>query len=156
MIKEKNYIKNQKKFMIRLRKMKVYVDGASNQHIKRSGIGIVFEDEVLYEEIEYGTNNDAEYMGLIVAMERAIEKNLEYIDVYMDSKLVVEQVNGNWKINYKHLEEYNDKIKLLKLKIKIKLNHIRREFNEEADYLSKVSIDKNTPLMDKKFKHLIE
>ena len=41
--------------------MKVFVDGAANMHIKRCGIGCVFDNgEIICEEIDYGNNNDAE------------------------------------------------------------------------------------------------
>jgi ribonuclease HI len=136
--------------------MIVFVDGASNPKVMRSGIGVVFEDEVICEEIEHGTNNDAEYKGLICAMERGIERGLSEIIVYMDSMLVVQQVNGNWKINYKHLQNYNNEIKELIKKIKLTVQHVRREKNCEADYLSKYAIDQNKPSMDKKYSYLLK
>ena len=46
------------------------------------------------------TNNDAEYMGLIVGLKYASHLGVTAIDIYSDSKLVVEQVNGNWR--YRH------------------------------------------------------
>ena len=131
------------------------MDGASNPHSLRSGIGVVFEDEIIVEEIEHGTNNDAEYQGLICALKRGIERGLSDITVYMDSMLVVQQVNGNWNINYPHLKAYNKEIKELTKHIRLVLKHVRREHNNEADYLSKYAIDKNTRLMDKKYGHLL-
>ena len=99
--------------------MKVFVDGAANMHIKRCGIGCVFDNgEIISEEIDYGTNNDAEYIGLIRALEHAIETGIDELDVYMDSMLVVKQVNREWKINYPHLRVHNNRVQELKKKVK--------------------------------------
>lgn len=136
--------------------MKVYVDGAANMHIRRCGIGVVFEDEIISEEIVYGTNNDAEYLGLIAALERGIERGMLRIDVFMDSMLVVKQVKGEWRINYPHLLKHNNRVKELGKQIEFTVNHVRREFNEEADYWSKYAIGKTTKAMDKKFLDTVE
>jgi len=136
--------------------MNVFVDGASNPKVLRSGIGVVFEDEIIYEEIEHGTNNDAEYKGLICALKRGIERGLPELIVYMDSMLVVQQVNGKWKINYHHLRQYNKEIKNLRNSIKLTVKHVRREKNCEADYLSKYAIEQNNKTMDKKYGYLLE
>jgi ribonuclease HI len=45
------------------------------------------------------TNNVAEYMGLIVGSKYAHHLGVEKLDIFSDSKLVVEQVNGNWRID---------------------------------------------------------
>ena len=62
--------------------------------------------------------------------------------VYMDSELVVRQVNGRYKINAKHLQEYKTKINELSQKISFKIAHVKREYNKTADYLSKLAIKK--------------
>ena len=133
--------------------MKVYVDGAANMHIKRCGIGCVFDNgDVICEEIDYGTNNDAEYIGLIRALEHAIDSGMDELDVFMDSMLVVRQVKGEWRINYPHLRVHNKRVQELRKKLKkFSVNHVRREFNDEADFWSKYAIDKTTKAMDKKF-----
>lgn len=138
--------------------MKVYVDGAANMHVKRCGIGCVFENgDVICEEIEYGTNNDAEYIGLIRALEHAIETGINELEIFMDSMLVVQQVNGKWKINYDHLLKHNNRVKeLRKQVVNVSVNHVRREFNEEADFWSKLAIDKATPAMKRQFLKNVE
>src|SRR3954452_9501351 len=52
------------------------------------------------------TNNDAEYAGLIVGLKYARHLGVQYIDIYSDSKLVVEQVNGNWRTDSKTMRDY--------------------------------------------------
>ena len=162
-----------------LEHMVAYTDGASQCRIKRAGIGIVFyyptqmirttdgkslkfnekpcseyHEEIFSNRsnVEYPTNNDAEYISLIKAMVIAISKKCKKITVFMDSKLVVNQVSGVWNINHDHLRKYINKIDKLKQKILLKIYHIKREYNKWADHYSKVSIDENTPYMDKKFK----
>ena len=103
-------------------------------------------------KIKYPTNNDAEYMSLIRAMEEAILYGLEGIIVFMDSKLVVNQVNNKWKINYNHLQIYKSKIDNLRKKVKINVYHIKRNYNQWADYFSKYIIDRTKRCEDEKFK----
>lgn len=162
--------------------MVAYVDGASNRHIKRSGVGIAwfrekqlisvyngnslkrnekpcacYAEEIFTEKnskrkrLVCPTNNDAEYISLIRAMEEGILYGVEKLTVFMDSKLVVNQVNGRWKINYDHLRNYKLKIEKLKKKIKLSVYHIKREYNQWADYFSKFIIDQTKECQDKKF-----
>jgi ribonuclease HI len=52
------------------------------------------------------TNNDAEYMGLIVGIKYAHHLGVTAIDIISDSKLVVEQVNGRWRCDSKTMSDY--------------------------------------------------
>ena len=70
---------------------------------------------------------------------------------FMDSKLVVQQVNNNWKINKIHLQKLKNKIDILKNKIELRLFHVRREYNTWADYYSKLAINENKKKDDKYF-----
>lgn len=83
------------------------------------------------------TNNVSEYTSLIKALNFSIDLGLDNIIVFMDSKLVVNQVNGDWKINYDHLRRLKILVDILKRSIKITLIHVRREYNKVADKLSK-------------------
>ena len=140
-----------------------YCDGSSNPHTKRSGIGAVWFNKehminpedgetlqttavpilTLSKEIFSGnsnkhpTNNEAEYISLIKALELSIEKGIQRINFFMDSKLVVEQVNNRWKINFKHLQELKNKVDIYKSQIEFKLKHVKRKFNHHADKESK-------------------
>jgi len=158
--------------------MIAFTDGASNPHKKRSGVGITwfypkqlidikngttlingekpcasYSEEIYANRpnIQYPTNNDAEYVSLIKALEIAINVGCEKITVFMDSKLIVCQVNNLWNINHDHLRNYKKKIDELKKNIKLELYHVKREYNTWADYFSKFSIDETTAYQDKKF-----
>ncbi len=53
--------------------------------------------------MDIATNNEAEYTGLIIGLEKAIEQGIQELEVYGDSNLVVNQVNGFWRIKQSHL-----------------------------------------------------
>lgn len=140
----------------------VFCDGASNPKTKISGVGCVwvapgnvdtkvvecpkltrFEFiKVLNETLPLSgdvnaTNNEAEYMSLIRAMELSIDMGYKKLVVFMDSKLIVMQVLGLWKINFEHLRKLNSRVQELKKKIDLKVVHVLREYNQIADDASK-------------------
>lgn len=147
--------------------MIVFCDGASNPKTKRSGIGAVWFENLqfrdpsdgrtllpnsvplheLSQEIwesdtkySYPSNNEAEYRSLIAALEFSLEHGYKFVEIYMDSKLVVNQVNGLWKINFPHLQKLKNKVDSLRGDISFSLRHIRREYNTHADIQSKKSL----------------
>jgi len=83
-----------------------FVDGSSLGNPGSGGIGIAiykFTDpnvpiRSISESIGLSTNNEAEYYALIRGLQTAIEMKLDEVSIFSDSKLVVEQVNGNWKV----------------------------------------------------------
>ena len=85
----------------------VEADGGSRGNPGPAGYGaVVFSadrSEVLAERgegIGRATNNVAEYRGLIAGLEAAAELDADEVDVRMDSKLVVEQMSGRWKVKH--------------------------------------------------------
>lgn len=80
------------------------------------------------------TNNEAEYIGAILALTKALELGWTDLKLYGDSKLVVEQLNGNWQIESKTLETYyTQAIGLMKEFRSIELIWIPAEKNTAAD-----------------------
>jgi ribonuclease HI len=80
---------------------------------------IVQDDEqVVHEKIELGewiTNNEAEYLTLTRALERLLtlvndDKSDTSVTIFGDSQLVVNQVNGDWKIKKPELRELRDRV----------------------------------------------
>jgi ribonuclease HI len=59
------------------------------------------------------TNNDAEYTGLIVGLKYAAHLGVQEIDITSDSKLVVEQVNGNWRCDSHTMRLYQGEARKL-------------------------------------------
>jgi len=59
------------------------------------------------------TNNDAEYTGLLVGVKYAAHLGVQEIDITSDSKLVVEQVNGNWRCDSHTMRQYQGEARKL-------------------------------------------
>ncbi len=93
-----------------------HTDGGSRGNPGPSACGTVFVTEsgdVLFEEklfLGVGTNNEAEYRGLLLALEHlpAFLKEHAFDNVVfrLDSNLVVQQVQGNWKIKEERMRQY--------------------------------------------------
>ncbi len=83
------------------------------------------------------TNNQAEWQGLVFALEHIIENyNPTEINLiaYLDSELVVKQVRGEYKVKKEDLKPWSIKVKTFLQKFKTyKVQHIYREHNKEAD-----------------------
>ena len=85
----------------------VEADGGARGNPGPAGYGALVRDaatgEVLAERAEaigVATNNVAEYQGLIAGLAAAAELNADEVEVRMDSKLVIEQMTGRWKIKH--------------------------------------------------------
>lgn len=88
---------------------------------------------------ENATNNIAEYAGLLHGLEYMIENNItQKVEIFGDSQLVINQVNGTWKCKQKHLQTVlaNVHSKLDQF-TSWEANWIPRENNALADGLSK-------------------
>lgn len=125
--------------------LKVFTDGGSKGNPGLGSIGIVFYIDnkkvfQIHEKIGFVTNNDAEYQAVIKALKEIKKQNLSKINkinFYSDSKLLVNQLNGLYKVKNQKIKEYIFKIRILESEIKIPINyhHIYREKNQEADKL---------------------
>ncbi len=125
--------------------LKVFTDGGSKGNPGMAYIGMVFYLEnkkifQLHEKIGYFTNNDAEYQAVIRALEEIKKqnlKNIKNVNFFSDSKLLVNQLNGLYKVKNSKIKEYILKIRILETEINLPINyyHIYREENKEADKL---------------------
>ena len=125
----------------------IYSDGASRSNPGEASIGIsILKDNeeiaTIKKRIGIATNNVAEYLGLIEALKYCIENNIMEVDIYLDSLLVVQQVNLEYKVKSKKLQEYyNQALDLINKINNIKINHVKREFNKRADQLANQALD---------------
>jgi len=134
----------------------VNTDGGARGNPGPAAIGVVFKDEsqsILFEykeRIGNKTNNQAEYKAVIKALEIITRSawNRDHnhdsqIIFNIDSKLVVEQINGNFKIKNDDIKNYIAQInELINLVAKeIKFVHVPREKNKEADKLVNMALD---------------
>lgn len=130
-------------------KYTLYTDGGARGNPGPGGIGIVLyqEEEIIYEGSKYigkCTNNEAEYMALIAGLTVAQQKNIKEIESYLDSELIVKQLNKEYKVK-------NERLKLLYEKVislvgsfdNVAFKHVKREKNKKADALVNEALDKN-------------
>jgi ribonuclease HI len=91
--------------------------------------------------IPHATNNEAEYSALILGLTKALELGITELDVEGDSNLVVNQVQGLWKVKVPRLVPLQSKAnKLLWRLKKWTVKHVYREDNTDADRLSKEAL----------------
>lgn len=118
----------------------IYSDGGSRGNPGPSASGYVILDkngEVIYEGGAYlgiTTNNQAEYHGVRLGLEQALEMGAKSVDFRMDSLLVVNQLNGIYKIKNRELWPIHERIRELAQEFsRVSFSHVRREFNQLAD-----------------------
>jgi len=123
-----------------LTEVKLYTDGGSRGNPGPSASGFVIydmEDNELFRGGEYvgiTTNNQAEYRAVLIALQKAKELGARKVSGFMDSLLVVNQMNGIFKISNRDLWPINDSIhKLVAEFEKVTFTHIPRELNKVAD-----------------------
>jgi len=126
----------------------VKTDGAARGNPGPAGIGAVVCDAsglVLEEAAEYigeATNNVAEYSALILGLQVASGFSATEVKVYLDSELLVNQLNGVYKVKNAALKAlYAQAQGLLGQYKQAYVGHVRREKNGEADRLANEAID---------------
>lgn len=127
----------------------IYTDGGARNNPGPAGAGFrIFEGEnLLFEGKQYlgsQTNNWAEYEAVALALAEAKRLGLtgRTLEIRMDSKLVVEQILGNWKIKEPTLKPQAAKVRALLADFpKYHFMHVPREKNAEADRLVNEAID---------------
>ena len=126
---------------------KIYCDGASRSNPGEASIGISIQNDeqevdTIAKKIGVATNNVAEYEGLRTALDYCHKNNLKDIKIYLDSLLVVQQVNGKYKVKSKNLKDlYNQCTDLIKKIDNLEIYHVPREQNKRADELANIALD---------------
>ena len=126
----------------------LYADGASRGNPGHAGIGVFICDQAgnslkeISEYIGQATNNVAEYTALLKGLQACVQIDCNHITVYMDSQLVVRQLNGQYKVKNEKLRPLYETAVGLKQQINsIEFNHIPREQNKKADALANKALD---------------
>ena len=127
----------------------IEADGGSRGNPGPAGYGVVVlsadRTTVLAEAkqaIGRATNNVAEYRGLIAGLDAAVEVGATEVAVFMDSKLVVEQMSGRWKVKHPDLIELNAEARKVAARFdRIRYTWIPRERNKHADRLANEAMD---------------
>ncbi len=127
----------------------VEADGGSRGNPGPAGYGAVVldpRDEAVLAERSEGigvaTNNVAEYQGLIAGLRAAIDLGATDVEVRMDSKLVVEQMSGRWKIKHPAMQPLaREAAGLVRRLGSVQFGWIPRERNKRADRLANLAMD---------------
>jgi len=135
----------------------INTDGGSRGNPGEAAIGVVFSDadgkelHVYQQCIGIATNNEAEYRAIIKALELLTKSEWlssnnisdKKVICRLDSQLVVEQINGNYKIKQDHLKALIAQIRGLveQIHLNIQFIHIPREQNKRADKLVNLALD---------------
>ena len=130
-------------------KVLVEADGGSRGNPGPAGYGSVVwsadRSIVLAESkqsIGWATNNVAEYRGLIAGLEEAAKLHAAEVAVSMDSKLVVEQMSGRWKVKHPDLAELHAQARALAQRFeRVSFTWIPRAENSHADRLANEAMD---------------
>jgi ribonuclease HI/probable phosphoglycerate mutase len=135
----------------------MYFDGCSKGNPGRAGAGAVIYhngQEVWAQSIYVGdkqTNNYAEYAGLMLGLEGALKLNVmgERFSVFGDSSLVINQLNGKYKINSENLANMHRKSMEYVSQFKnITFQHVYRTENARADQLANEGISVSDRVSD--------
>lgn len=127
----------------------IEADGGSRGNPGHAGYGALVRDpesgEILVEKAGYvgiASNNVAEYSGLIAGLELVDEIDPGCrILVKMDSKLVVEQMSGRWKIKHADMQNLAGRARRMVDPRRVRYEWIPRERNKDADRLSNEAMD---------------
>ncbi len=135
----------------------INTDGGSRGNPGPAAIGVVFynsEEEQIHGYKEYigeGTNNEAEYKAIIKALQILLQSKWfaqnniadKIVICRLDSQLVVEQINGNYKIKQDHLKTFMIQIRAMidQMHLNISFVHVPREENKDADKLVNEALD---------------
>jgi ribonuclease HI/ADP-ribose pyrophosphatase YjhB (NUDIX family) len=126
----------------------IYSDGGSRGNPGPSAAGYVIinaRQEVVADGGEYlgiTTNNQAEYQGVRLGLEKAKELGYKRVEFKVDSMLVVNQMKGTYKIKNRELWPIHERIReLLKEFEHVGFSHVQREFNQLADGMVNKTLD---------------
>jgi ribonuclease HI len=129
----------------------IHTDGGARGNPGPAAIGAVVLDTTVApparlaavsEAIGIATNNVAEYRALIAGLEAALVFQPRVVHVRADSLLVINQLRGLWRVKHAGLLPLYEQARVLLQRFEhVDLEHVRREFNVEADLLVNAALD---------------
>lgn len=131
----------------------IHTDGGSRGNPGPSAIGVYVcdtENNPIFSFGKFlgtGTNNEAEYQAVIAALEwiQDHKEGLEQVNFFLDSLLVVSQLNGVYKIKHPKMKIFKAKIDALlhALSVPASFKYVPREQNQQADFLVNKTLDQS-------------
>ncbi len=125
----------------------IYADGGSRGNPGPAGSGAVLSVdskpiEEMHKFLGIATNNVAEYTGLIIGLEKAVDLGFQHVEVRMDSELIVRQMMGQYRVKNPGLIPLFMKARKLADKFtEFRIVHVPRELNKHADRLANQAMD---------------
>jgi ribonuclease HI len=134
-------------------RFRAYIDGAARGNPGPAGAGVHIEAvdgrpaEELFEALGRATNNVAEYSALLLALARAAQMRADTVEILSDSLLLVQQVNGVFKVKAAHLIPLvSEAVRRAKGFRRFSIRHVPREKNSLADRLANLGADESERL----------
>jgi ribonuclease HI len=132
-----------------------YIDGGSRGNPGTAGYGVYFLDQQgkalaeISEPLGIRTNNQAEYSALIAALEFAHAHQYFKLRIFADSELLVNQINGTYKVKNPDLQILYGRARHLIAGLEsFSIQHVPREQNREADRLANLAMDHRPSRVD--------
>jgi probable phosphoglycerate mutase len=129
-------------------KAKLSTDGGARGNPGPAAYGYVLETDdgavldARGETIGVATNNVAEYSGLIAGLRKAVELEIDDLEVVSDSELIVRQMTGEYKVKNEALRAMHEEASELADRLpRVRYTSVRREHNELADRLVNDALD---------------
>lgn len=124
------------------------IDGASRGNPGHAAFGVRICDADGQEVDRLGgylgrqTNNYAEYRGLIAALRWALDNEVDELEVRSDSQLLVRQMQGRYRVKSPSLRPLYEEARSMAQRVpRLRILHVRREDNVEADSLANDVLD---------------
>ena len=131
-----------------MKQVKIFCDGCSRGNPGPAGIGYVIttsSGEILAEEsefVEIKTNNEAEYLAAIKALEKALSLDVDEVDLYADSELLIKQIRGEYQVRSANIRKLYLRLRSLISRLKrFQAHHVMRDENLKADDLANRAVD---------------
>ena len=100
-------------------------------------------DATISQALGVQTNNVAEWTGVIEALKLAVRLGAQVVDMYLDSKLIVEQLHGRWRVKDAKLQPlWADAKAILAGFARWSATHVPRAQNSAADSLANEALDR--------------
>jgi len=138
--------------------MHIFCDGASRGNPGKASLGVVaflnaapslkefLSDEgvatfSISQALGVKTNNEAEYLALIAALEECAKRKVVNPTIYSDSELIIKQMRGEYKVKDAKMRELFVRAQNLVTKVAPKFLNVPREKNQIADLLANRALD---------------
>ncbi|MBI3088419.1 MAG: ribonuclease HI family protein [Candidatus Omnitrophica bacterium] len=128
--------------------VEIFIDGASLGNPGPAGVGAVFLDEQgarlarLSKYVGETTNNVAEYLALLYALQEAQARGWRHVSVKTDSELLAKQLSGEYKVRDQTLRLFHELARhLMRAFERCAVEHVSRSRNAEADRLAGEAVE---------------